>query len=133
VGLSGLFFIVSALLMPFLEIVHTVRGRSSLSRWMVVFRHFVTALAMLAALELFYVAVRSGLSLLSTLPLRVHGALTGSDGTERISHLGQLVPVVPVLMTGCLVLCVLGLAKSAELVARSRAGAADRRLAAGTE
>jgi hypothetical protein len=120
VGLSGLFFIVSALLMLPLEIVHTLRGRSSRARWATVMRHFLTALAMLAALELFYIGVRLALSELSQLRVQLHGALTGADGAQPVTHATQLMPVLPVLLTGFFILCVLGLAKTAELVSRAR-------------
>jgi hypothetical protein len=126
VGLSGLFFIVSALLMLPLEIVHTVRGRSSRSRWATVLRHFVTALAMLAALELFYAGVRYALQELSKVPISVHGALTGGGSRAAASSV-HMMPVLPVLFTACLVLCIVGLAKSAELVSRRMHARGTRR------
>ena len=35
-GIGGLFYLLSALLMPFLELLATLRGRSSAERWRVV-------------------------------------------------------------------------------------------------
>lgn len=51
-GLGGVFFILSALLLaPAVEAVRTARGQSSLAAWRVVGRQFVMALAMVAAIE----------------------------------------------------------------------------------
>jgi hypothetical protein len=119
VGLSGLFFIVSALLMLPLEIVRTLRGRSSRARWVAVVRQFAIAVAMLTAMEMFYVAIRFALSGVSRLHVQLHGALTGGDGTQPVTHTMQTMPLLPVLLTGGLVACVLAVAKSAELVSRT--------------
>ena len=54
VGLSGVFFIVSAVVMLPLEIAQTLRGNSSLQRWSGVLRHLAIAIAMLVGLELAY-------------------------------------------------------------------------------
>ena len=40
VGISGIFYLVCAISMPFIEIIKTLRGRSSLRRWRVVMRQF---------------------------------------------------------------------------------------------
>ena len=40
VGISGIFYLVCAFLMPFIEIGKTVRGRSSKKRWKLVMRQF---------------------------------------------------------------------------------------------
>jgi hypothetical protein len=50
VGIGGLFYLISALLMPILEVVRTVRGRSSLARWRTVGRQFAMAVVMVGAL-----------------------------------------------------------------------------------
>jgi hypothetical protein len=51
-GLGGLFFILLALLAPFVELIRTTRGRSSVAAWRVVGRQFALALTMVAAVEL---------------------------------------------------------------------------------
>jgi len=48
-GLGGVFFIISALLAPFGELVMTARGRSSRARWASVGRQLLIALAMISA------------------------------------------------------------------------------------
>ena len=112
VGLSGLFFIASALLMVPLELVRTVRGRSSLARWATVLRHFATAIVMIGALELFYLGLRFVVSELSHLS-------GGGDGIGPAKHIPQTVPVLPVLATACLVTTIVLLAKAAELCSRA--------------
>ncbi len=51
IGLAGLFFIVSALLAPFRELLLAARGRSSRARWASSCRQFAMALAMLLAIQ----------------------------------------------------------------------------------
>src|ERR687896_941489 len=57
-GLGGLFFVLSALLAPFVELIRTARGRSSVAAWRAVGRQFALALTMVAAVvltfQLFY-------------------------------------------------------------------------------
>ena len=62
VGLTGIFFILSALVAVPLELLRMLQGRSSLARWGAVLRHFALALAMLAGLELFYAMVHLALA-----------------------------------------------------------------------
>lgn len=116
VGLSGAFFIVSALLMLPLELVRTIRGQSSFARWAVVLRHFATASAMIAGLELCYTALRLVLVHFSKL-LHAHGVLVSGHAAAGALP-ARTVPVLPVLVTLGLVVCVIGLAKAAELISR---------------
>ena len=111
VGLSGIFFIVSALLMVPLEIARTIRGRSSLARWLSVLRHLAIAISMIVALELMYAALRLCIDELEAL------GVLGSHATS--AHRGmRLLPFAPVLATLALIACLLLIAKTAELRAR---------------
>jgi hypothetical protein len=56
-GLGGVFFIISALLAPFVELIMTSRGRSSRVRWARVGRQFLMAVAMIAAVGALLVLV----------------------------------------------------------------------------
>jgi hypothetical protein len=47
-GVGGLFLILSALLMPFVELRRRVRGRTGLGRWRIVGRHTALAIGMVA-------------------------------------------------------------------------------------
>jgi hypothetical protein len=78
-GLGGVFFIISALLAPFGELINSARGRSSRARWVSVGRQLLMAVAMISALE--FVGLVSGagpvqgLSSFSLLPLAATAAL----------------------------------------------------------
>ena len=108
-GLSGVFFIVSALAMVPLEIARTARGRSSRTRWAAVLRNAAIALVMLAGTVLLYAALRLASS---------HFAHAGHVAHRR-AH-GQLdLPVVTALATLSFAFGVLALAKVAELLAKA--------------
>jgi len=51
-GIGGVFYLVLALFMPFLELFKTFRGESSLARWGVVLRQVVMAGAILGGMWL---------------------------------------------------------------------------------
>lgn len=51
-GLGGLFFILSALIAPLVELVRMLRGRSSAGAWRAVGRQFAIAVTMIVAIEL---------------------------------------------------------------------------------
>jgi hypothetical protein len=114
VGLSGIFFIASALLMVPLEVVRTLRGQSSLARWSSVLGHFATAVAMIALLALCYVGLHVGAMWLAS--AWAHGSRSASGAPyQRVSG----IPLLPLVVTVALVSCVLALAKLAELAARA--------------
>jgi hypothetical protein len=116
VGLSGIFFIVSALAAVPLEVGRTLRRRSSLARWAAVLRHFAFAVVMIASLELFYATVHLGLAHLPDVGHVAHGVLAGGGAGSGLRL--HAIPVLPVLATLGLVACVIALAKGAELVSR---------------
>ena len=111
VGLSGVFFIVSALLMVPLEIARTLRGRSSLARWTTVLQHLAIAATMIVCLELVYAALRLVVELVRSAPSHLRSAAP--------PHLHAL-PVAPVLATLGLLAMLLMAAKGAQLLARWR-------------
>jgi hypothetical protein len=108
-GLAGVFFILSALLAVPIEAVRTVRGRSSRASWLRVIRHAALALAMIAALQLFFLALSYAIE-----------QFVGK------SPLPKILPVAPVLMTLGVLVVVLSAAKVLELVLRWRSGLRDR-------
>ena len=89
IGLGGLFFIISALVAPLVELVRTLRGTSSWGAWVGVGRNFVLALAMIAAIEL---------------TLRLAEAVVGGAGVERASADGGAfaMPLIPLGITAAL-------------------------------
>jgi hypothetical protein len=135
VGLSGVFFIVSALLMVPLEVARTLRGRSSLARWIRVLRQLTIALTMIACVELAYALLRLAVGQIQSaagsahVVRGAHAALVGgaahvglgrgaSGSAQAALH---TLPVTPVLATLGVIAVLLALAKSAQLVARWRA------------
>jgi hypothetical protein len=116
VGLSGIFFIVSALAAVPLELGRTLQRRSSLDRWAAVLRHFAFAVVMIASLELFYATVHLALARLPHISELTHGLVAGGRAASGV-HL-QAIPVLPVLATLGLVACVIALAKGADVVSR---------------
>lgn len=103
VGLSGVFFIVSALLMVPLEVARTLRGRSSLARWIGVLRQLAIAVTMIACVELAYALIRW-----------VVGRTPGVAGIHTV-------PLLPIFATLGVIAVLLAVAKAAQLVVRRRA------------
>jgi len=108
-GLGGIFFLVSALLAPLVELVRTARGESSLASWLGVGRQFGLAVAMI-------VAVDGALRLVYLL-----GSVVGVGDGQRASAIVAL-PLLPLLVTLSLVALVLAAAKGMDLGVRTRAG-----------
>jgi hypothetical protein len=106
-GLGGLFFVLLALLGPFVELIRTARGRSSLAAWRAVGRQFSLALTMVAAVAL-------TLRLLYALAEAAGLAGPLSDRSPTVLALG------PVGITLGLLACVLAAAKAMHLIATIR-------------
>ncbi len=107
-GLGGLFFILLALLAPFVELIRTTRGRSSVAAWRAVGRQFALALTMVAAVEV---------------TLRLLYALADATGLAGpISDRSPTaLPLLPIGITLALLACVLAAAKAMQLIATLRA------------
>ena len=106
-GLGGLFFILLALLAPFVELIRTARGRSSVAAWRVVGRQFALALTMVAAVEL-TLRVLYGLADATGLA----GPVSGGSPTALALR--------PIGITLGLLVCVLAAAKAMQLIATIR-------------
>ena len=101
-GLGGLFFILSALLAPFIEIGRMAIGRRREVNWPQVWRQFAQALTMIAAVDL---------------TLRLIYALShvfGLGDTPRLDVI-TVIPLIPVAITGCLLAAVLLTAKAVDV------------------
>jgi hypothetical protein len=115
IGLGGLFFVISALLMVVVELYRTARGRSSLARWRFVGRQVAIAAGIvfttMAALWLLELALPGD-------PLKVgagRGAGTKEGSRESlVAALGEI-PLVatPILGTLAFLVLVLCLAETA--------------------
>jgi hypothetical protein len=106
-GLGGLFFILLALLAPFVELIRTARGRSSVAAWRAAGRQFALALTMVAAVVL-------TLRLLSVVADATGLAGPLSDGSPTVLALR------PLGITLGLLACVLAAAKAMQLIATLR-------------
>jgi hypothetical protein len=107
-GLGGLFFVLLALLAPFVELIRTTRGRSSVAAWRSVGRQFALALTMVAAVVLtlrFFYALADAIGL----------AGPASDQSLMVLALR------PLGITLGLLACVLAAAKAMQLIAAIRA------------
>ena len=101
-GLGGLFFILSALLAPFIEIGRMAIGRRRVVDWPQVWRQFAMALAMIFAVDLTLRAIY-GVS-----------HLLGLGDTPRLDVI-TVIPLIPVAITGCLLAAVLLTAKAVDV------------------
>src|SRR6202035_3033633 len=114
VGLSGLFFVASALLMLPLEIVRTIQGHSSPERWASVLRHLAIATTMIVVLGLAYLGLQLALE-----------GLSGSSGADHGRHSGSgaagTLPITPLLITLGVVLTFVCAGKLAQLLSRAQA------------
>lgn len=88
VGLSGLFMLLSALLMPVVELVQTARGRSSAARWRLVGRQWGLAAAMVAGYFAVFVLLRKAITAIGltlTMGPRLTPAALGGWGVVAVS------------------------------------------------
>ena len=106
-GLGGLFFILTALVAPLIELGRTIRGESSPVAWATVGRQFGLAVAMIVAIEL---TLRGAL-------LLVAGA--GVDGAGSGRGVTAL-PAAPLAVTVALLIGLLAATKGLQLLLRAR-------------
>jgi hypothetical protein len=114
VGLSGLFFIVSALATLPVEVARTIKGKSSPQRWATVLRPLAIAVAMIVALEVAYAVVADVAGFRSA----------GSNSHPRVP---LLVPLAPALSTLAVIVGLLVAAKLAQLLRRRMLRVAPQR------
>ncbi len=136
VGLGGLFFVISALLMVVVELYLTARGRSSVARWRFVGRQAAMALgivfATVAALWLLDLALPG-----NPLEVRVDagGPSAGGGSGDRLVATVAAIPLsaAPVLGTFFFLILVLVLAESLRWIVRRPAASGARTLGGGPD
>lgn len=106
-GLGGLFFILSALLAPLLELARTVQGRSSRRAWAQVGRQFALALTMIVAVDLTLRAVYAAIA-------------AGGIRQTPSSSSATVLPLAPIVITAGALAIVLLSAKGMQLTSRAR-------------
>jgi len=108
-GLGGLFFVLSALLAPLLELARVARGTSTPARRRQIARQFAIAIAMIAAVDL---TLRGFLLVAAALG---SGAFSDAGGAF-------VLPLAPIGITGAVLAFVLLIAKSMAVVQGLRRG-----------
>jgi len=121
VGIGGLFYLLCALLMPFVELGRTVTGRSSLAAWRRVGGQFVMALAMVAAITGVIWGLQTLFAPTEVVPVAGGGAGGGGAATEVVRVTPHL-PVALVLLSYLLLGVVLLTATLLAFVVRTRRG-----------
>lgn len=112
-GLGGLFFIFSALLAPFPQLLRTFRGQSRAGDWAMIGRQFAQATLMVAAVDLALRLAYLGIS-----------AIGLSDTPSAVS--ATVIPLALIGITSALLVGVLATAKVADIAVRVRAAELPR-------
>jgi hypothetical protein len=107
-GLGGLFFIFSALLAPFRQLLRTFRGQSRAGDWAMIGRQFAQATAMVAAIDL-------------ALRLAYLGIAAAGLGNTPSAVSATVIPLTLIGITSVLLVGVLATAKVADIAVRLRA------------
>jgi hypothetical protein len=112
-GLGGLFFIFSALLAPFRQLLRTFRGRSRAGDWAMIGRQFAQATVMVAAIDL-------------ALRLAYLGIAAAGLGSTPSAVSATVIPLTLIGITSALLVGVLATAKAADIAVRLRAAELPR-------
>jgi hypothetical protein len=119
-GLGGLFYVLAALMALALELVATIRGRSSIARWRAVIRQSTLAAGIVVSITVTY----SGLKLLvsdSPQPQPVASGTAVETTSQPIDPTSlELLPIAPVVMTIGTLALVLAITLLVGLVVRHR-------------
>ena len=97
-GIGGVFYLLSALLMPLVELVKTLRGQSSKSRWLLVIRQLAMASGIIAGMWMLGIVL--GL-LLETQPDVEIARIVNTEIAVRLEQVAKLnvFHIAPVIMS----------------------------------
>ena len=97
-GIGGVFYLLSALLMPFVELVKTLRGQSSWPRWVLVIRQLAMASGIIAGMWMLGIAL--GL-LLEAQPDVEIARIVNTEIAVRLEQVAKLnvFHIAPVIMS----------------------------------
>ena len=98
VGIGGLFYLLCALCMPFVELGRTFAGRSSLARWRSVAVQFVMAVAMVGAITAVIWGVRALFAPTTTVTSVVPGPAGSGAGGTVVQHVVRATPHLPIAL-----------------------------------
>jgi uncharacterized membrane protein len=120
--LSGVFYLLSAFVAIVVELVATIRGRSSIARWRIVIRHSSLAGGIVLSISVAYSSAKFLFP--EAAPQQPSLAATGAAVDAPSNPLQgaslELVPIAPVLMTIGVLALLLGLTLLLGLVVRGR-------------
>lgn len=106
-GLGGLFFIFSALLAPFRQLLRTLRGQSRAGDWPMIGRQLAQAMVMVAAVDL-------------SLRLAYVGIAAAGLGNAPSATSVTVIPLTLIGITSVLLVGVMAIAKFADIAVRLR-------------
>ena len=116
-GIGGVFYLISALFMPFFELYRTLQGRSSVTRWLLVSRQLTMSLCIVVGMWLLGLAlgvlIKGGPQL--DIVHELHGHV--SAHVERITTL-NVFHLAPVLISCGTLLFILSVTHILRLVYR---------------
>lgn len=112
-GLGGLFFIFSALLAPFRQLLQTFRGRGRAGDWAMIGRQFAQATVMVAAIDL-------------SLRLAYLAIAAAGLGNAPSAVSATVIPLTLIGITAALLAAVLAMAKFADIAVRLRGAEPQR-------
>lgn len=112
-GLGGLFFIFSALLAPFRQLLRTLGGRSRAGDWAMIGRQFAQAAVMVAAIDF-------------SLRLAYLAIAAAGLGNAPSAVSATVIPLTLIGITSALLVAVLAMAKFADIAVRLRAAELPR-------
>lgn len=105
-GIGGVFYLLSALLMPFFELVKTLRGQSSWLRWTLVIRQLAMAFGIVAGMWLLGILLGLLLEAQPDIEIAriVNAEITGQF--ERVIKINvfHIVPVIMSMLTLTLII-----------------------------
>jgi len=99
-GIGGVFYLLSALFMPFVELIYTIQGKSSLARWRTVFRQLSIGICILGCMWMLGLVAGVSFDLFISAKPVAHGLIR-----EMHSHITQtafrlnIFHIAPVIMS----------------------------------
>jgi len=99
-GIGGVFYLLSALLMPLFELITTLRGKSSLARWTVVLRQLAIGLVILGAMWLLGLIAGIAFDLLVSAKPVAHGLIRDMHAhIVRTAFRLNMFHIAPIIMS----------------------------------
>lgn len=116
-GIGGIFYLISAFVMPLFEIYKTVCGRSSVSRWLLIARQLAMALFIIAGMWL--LGLGFGLMLHERPELEIIRTMQGhvSANLEYMTQV-NIFHIAPLVMSSATLLFILSVTHMLRLIYR---------------